>query len=73
MMQSIRRSFATSRDKVGYIRFTIESYDGIALVSTVDACKAVIELKISPGCEETVMELLESLRQEESLKIMEIA
>ncbi|HIJ40495.1 MAG TPA: DUF4911 domain-containing protein [Deltaproteobacteria bacterium] len=71
-MQSIRRSFVTERSKIGYIRFTIESYDGMALVSTVDPQKAIIELKISPGCEGMVLELLESLRRDEGLKIGEV-
>ena len=71
-MQSIKRSFITERSKIGYIRFTIESYDGIALVSTIDSHKAMIELKISPGCEEMVQELLTSLRRDEGIKIMEV-
>ena len=71
-MQSIRRTFITERSKIGYIRFTIESYDGMALVSTVDPHKAMIELKISPGCEGMILELVESLRRDEGIKIMEV-
>ena len=71
-MQSIRRSFVTERSKIGYIRFTIESYDGMALVTTIDPQKAIIELKISPGCEGMVLELVEALRRDEGLKIMEV-
>ena len=71
-MQSIRRSFVTERSKIGYIRFTIESYDGMALVSTVDPHKAMIELKISPGCEGMILELLESFRRDEGIKIIEV-
>lgn len=71
-MQSIRRSFVTERSKIGYIRFTIESYDGMALVTTIDPQKAIIELKISPGCEGMVLELMEALRRDEGLKIMEV-
>ncbi len=71
-MQSIRRSFVTERSKIGYIRFTVESYDGMALVSTVDPHKAMIELKISPGCEEMILELLESFRRDEGIKIIEV-
>jgi len=45
----------------------------MALVSTVDPHKAMIELKISPGCEGLILELLESLRRDEGIKIMEVA
>ncbi len=71
-MKSIRRSFVTERSKIGYIRFTIESYDGMALVSTVDPHMAMIELKISPGCEEMILELLESFRRDEGIRIIEV-
>ena len=71
-MQSIRRTFITERNKIGYIRFTMESYDGMALVSTVDPQKAMIELKISPGCEGMIQDLLESFRRDEGIKIIEL-
>lgn len=71
-MQSIKRSFITERSKIGYLRFTIESYDGMALVSTIDRHNAVIEVKISPGCEGMVLELVETLRRDEGLKIVEV-
>ena len=71
-MQSIKRRFVTERSKIAYIRFTIESYDGTALVSTVDPHEAIIELKISPGCEEMILELMEALRRDEGLNIMEV-
>ena len=60
-----------NREEIGYIRFTLESYDGMALVTTVDPHAASIEVYISPGCEETVSELLASLKHEEGLHIEE--
>jgi len=67
----IRRVFCVNREEIGYIRFTLESYDGMALVTTVDPHAASIEVYISPGCEETVSELLASLKHEEGLHIEE--
>lgn len=68
----IRRVFFVNRSEIGYIRFTLESYDGMALVTTVDPHAASIEVFISPGCEETVSELLTSLINEEGLHIEEM-
>jgi hypothetical protein len=68
-MQSNRQVFRVDREEIGYLRFTIESYNGMAVVSTVDPYAALIEVCISPGCEETVSELLTSLKHEEGLKI----
>jgi len=64
-----RRVFRVDRDEIGYIRFTIESYGGIATVTTRDPHAALIEVFISPGCEETVLALLTSLKHDEGLHI----
>ena len=69
-MQTIRCVFRVDRRDINYLRSTIESYDGMAVVSTLDPNKAYVALHISPGCEELVSELLACLR-EEGLDIVE--
>lgn len=68
-METIKRIFWVDRKDINYLRSTIESYDGMAVVSTIDPYEATIEIGISPGCENTVMELLESLREGEGLRL----
>ncbi len=68
----IRCVFRVDREKIGYIRFTLESYDGMAMVTTLDPYAAWIEVSISPGCEETVLELLASLKYDEGLHIQKM-
>ena len=69
-MQTIRHIFRVDRRDINYLRTTIESYDGMAVVSTLDPGKAYLEIRISPGCEQLITELLDSLR-EEGLEIVE--
>jgi hypothetical protein len=69
-MQTIKRIFRVDRRDINYLRTTIESYDGMAVVSTLDPGKAYLEIRISPGCEQLITELLDSLR-EEGLEIVE--
>lgn len=57
------------RSKISYIRWIMESYDGMAIVSTIDPFKAVIELKVAPGCNTIIDELLNSLRIDENIKL----
>ncbi len=64
-----KRVFRVDRREIGYLRYTVESYDGMATVTTRDPYAALIELAISPGCEEMVMDLLSSLRKDEGLAI----
>ena len=51
------------------MRFTLESYDGMALVSTIDPYVALIEVSMAPGCERQVLELIDALRKDEGLRI----
>jgi len=71
-MHSIERVFLVDRKEISYLRFTIESYDRLALVSTIDPYAALIKIRISPGCEEPVLELLDSLKNDEGLKILDV-
>jgi len=68
-MQTNKKTFTVARSKINYIRWIIESYDGMAIVSTIDPFKAVIELKIAPGCDTVIDELLHSLRIDENIKL----
>lgn len=72
-MQTIKHIFRVDRKEISYLRSTIESYDGMAVVSTLDAYEAYIEIQASPGCESLVLELLESLRASEKIGITEEA
>ncbi len=71
-METIKQSYLVDRNKIHYIRWTIESYDGMATVSTVDPRKAVVEIRISPGCEEIVRGLLDSMASREGIKLKRI-
>ena len=61
--------FRVDRREISYLRFTLESYDGMAVVTTLDPHTALIEISIAPRCEEIVFELLNSLKNEEGLRI----
>jgi hypothetical protein len=56
-------------EDIAYLRSTLESYDGMAVVSTVDPGRAVIELRVPPGCERFVLEILEGLRRDEGMDL----
>jgi hypothetical protein len=62
-------SFHVDRKEISYLRWIIESYDGMAFLKTIDPYQALIELEISPGCEKLVLELLDYLRKNENIKI----
>ena len=67
-METIKHILEVERCEINYIRFIIESYDGMAFIKTIDPYKAIIELHIVPGCEDMIFELLDSLKKNEGMK-----
>lgn len=68
-METIKRQIKVDRHEISYLRYTIESYDGMAVVRTVDPYEAVIELQIAPGCETLIQSLLFEIRDREGVRI----
>ncbi len=64
--------FHVDRKEISYLRFTLESYDGMAVVTTLDPYTALIKVSIAPGCEEILSELLDSLKNQEGLRIEKV-
>ena len=64
--------FRVVREEINYIRTIVESYDGMAVVRTIDPREALISVMIAPGCEELVIELLDDLRNNEGLAITSV-
>ncbi len=72
-METIRQTFRVDREEINYLRVTIESYDGMAILRTIDPQEALIELQISPGCEDFIYELLDYLGKEEGRKLTAVS
>jgi hypothetical protein len=68
-METTKRIFKVDREDIHYLRTTIESYDGMAVVRTVDQGEATIELLIAPGCEDLISRLLAVLREKEGIRL----
>ncbi len=57
------------KEDISYLRWTIESYDGMAVVSTIDPRKALLEVRVATGCENIFINLINYLIQHENIKI----
>ena len=68
-METVKYLLRVERREINYIQSIIESYDGMARVSTIDPQEAIIEVGVSRGCEEQFFELLEDLRIKEGLEV----
>lgn len=64
------RQYMIDPYQIHYLRFIIEAYPGIGVVSTVDPALGLVSLAIAPGCEADIGEILEAER--ETLKLREV-
>lgn len=76
-METTKWMFRVDRKDIHYLRTTIEAYDGMAVVRTVDPRgqklgEATIELLIAPGCEESVSRLIAALIDEEGIPLQAV-
>ena len=69
-METIRQIFSVDRKEIAYLRMTLESYDGMVVVRTVDPQKGLVELLIAPGCQNLIAELLDDLLRREALRLI---
>lgn len=64
----MKRYFQLPRGEIGYLRFVLESYDGLAFARTLDSRAALVEIACSPSRASDVDMLLENLAVEIGLR-----
>lgn len=57
--------------QIHYLRFIIEAYPGMAVVSTVDPVLGLVSIAIAPGCEPDVVRILEAERDVLDLRALD--
>ena len=55
-----------------YIRYTVESYDGMAVVSTLAPKQGILHIQVAPGCEDILDDLIAYLSENEKIPIHKI-
>jgi len=63
----VKRYYRLPRERIGYLRFLLESYDGLAFGRTLDARAALVEIAYPPSRRRDAEELLDALGAELSL------
>jgi hypothetical protein len=56
-----QRCFRIDRRDISFLRFVLEAYEGVAVLTTVDTRNGVVSVRIAPGSEGLVAELLDAL------------
>jgi len=62
-LKTTKKYYRVDRSEISFLRFIFESYDGITMISTIDADLGIVEFHISPGCESDVEMILNDLQK----------
>ncbi len=63
-MRTIEKVYRIDKSEISYFRFLLESYEGIAMMTTVEPKNGIVVLRIAPGCEHEVDTLIQGLKHE---------
>ena len=72
-MKSKKKYYRVNRKNISYIKFIIEAYEGIAVLTTIDPELGIIVLLISPGCENDIDIIMNDLKKNILIEDVEIA
>ena len=54
LVKTTKQHYRVDRREIAFVRFILEAYDGLAIVTTLDPETGLIEFQIAPGCEQDV-------------------
>jgi hypothetical protein len=64
MLKSIKKYLRVDRREICFLKFILEAYDGIATLTTIDAHRGIVMLRIAPGSESDVEAVLQDLKKD---------
>jgi hypothetical protein len=67
IMETIQMVFRVKPEDMAYLKFIVESYEGLAVIRTVDPQEGVLEWMIPPDLVDEVNALIDSLQKEISI------
>ena len=60
-MNTVKQFYRVDRRCINMVRFIFEAYEGVAVVTTLDAAAGAIVLAVAPGCETTAQAVMSDL------------
>ncbi len=60
------------KEDVPYVKFVIDTYEGLANTTMMDREKGIMLFRVPPGQEAFFLDLMRSLREDEGVKIKEV-
>ena len=62
-LECLTKYYRVDRREIAFMKFVIESYDGVGLLSTLEPQSGLVVLRIPPGCEELMDGIISDLKK----------
>lgn len=62
-MKTKKLYYRIDRREISFLRFILEAYEGIAVLTTIDAHTGFVVIHAAPGCENDVKLIIQDLQQ----------
>ncbi len=72
-LRTTQHFYRIDRRDISFLRFILEAYDGMAVVTTLDAALGIVSVAVAPGCENLVVEIIAALEAEGEIYIEPLA
>jgi hypothetical protein len=63
-LETIIRRYRVDPREISYLKFILEAYDGLAVVTTLDSFEGIISIAIAPGCIQDAEKIIKGLQNE---------
>ncbi len=63
LLETIKKYYRIDRSEICFLKFIVEAYDGLAVLTTVDPETGIVMLYIAPGCEAEIETILQELKK----------
>ncbi|MBW2076819.1 MAG: DUF4911 domain-containing protein [Deltaproteobacteria bacterium] len=69
--QTYKHILSIEKSEICYLQWIIESYEGMAVMRTIDPMNGTVEISIAPGCTEEILSVIEHLKENGSIHLTE--
>jgi hypothetical protein len=63
-LETIIRYYRIDPKEISFLKFILEAYDGLAVVTTLDSFDGIISITIAPGCIQDAEKIIQGLKDE---------
>jgi hypothetical protein len=71
-MDTVEWYFRIRRRDIAYLKFILESYEGLGVLRTIDPREGIVEVMVPPGLEKDMEMVLEGLGNEIPIERIEL-